>query len=348
MTIVNYGPSLLLNYGHCKRWFQLARLERAGPGASRESDWPPMRIALTGGTGFVGGAVLRQLLRRGHEVRLLVRRAERAARLKDFGGVELVAGGLEDEASLQALVEGSDAVVHLVGIIAEHGEQTYQRVHVDGTARLAAAARAAGVRRFAHMSALGARTDASATAYHRSKAAGEDAVRQSGLAHVILRPALIAGPGNVPLKLMCDLLRLAPVLPVVGDGRYRLQPVWLEDVAEAFAVGLERPDLLGTFEVAGPERLTWHEVLDRLETALGVRRPRVGVPLPLVRLGALGGDLLPHIAPITTEQLQMLLEGTTTDANAIETRFGIRPRAFAEVARDMCAPWAATGSGPQT
>jgi uncharacterized protein YbjT (DUF2867 family) len=307
-----------------------------------------MRIALTGGTGFVGGAVLRQLLRHGHEVRLLVRHPERAANLRDFGGVEFVAGGLDDEGAVHSLVDGCDAVVHLVGIIAEQGGQTYQRVHVDGTARLAAAAREAGVRRFAHMSALGARTDAAATAYHRTKAAGEDAVRQSGLAHVILRPALIAGPGNVPLKMMCDLLRLAPVLPVVGDGLYRLQPVWLEDVAEAFAIGLERADLLGTFELAGPEQLTWHEVLDRLEAALGVKRPRIGVPLPLVRLGALGGDLLPRVAPITTDQLQMLLEGSTTDANAIESRFGIRPRAFAEVAREICAPWAATGSSHQT
>lgn len=307
-----------------------------------------MRIALTGGTGFVGGAVLRQLLRRGHEVRLLVRHPERAARLRDFGGVEFVTGGLEDETALRALVQATDAVVHLVGIIGEQGGQTFQRVHVDGTARLAAAARAAGVRRFAHMSALGARTDASATAYHRTKAAGEDAVRHSGLAHVILRPALIAGPGNVPLKLMCDLLRLAPVLPVVGDGRYRQQPVWLEDVAEAFAVGLERADLLGTFELAGPEQLTWHEILDGLEAALGVKRPRIGVPLPLVRLGAMGGDLFPRVAPITTEQLQMLLEGATTEANAIETRFGIRPRAFADVAREMCAPWAATGSSDRT
>jgi uncharacterized protein YbjT (DUF2867 family) len=307
-----------------------------------------MRIALTGGTGFVGGAVLRRLLRRGHEVRALARRPERAARLRDFGGVDLVAGGLDDESSLRVLVEGTEGVVHLVGIIAEQGVQTYRNVHVEGTARLAAAARAAGTRRFVHMSALGARADASATAYHRSKAAGEEEVRHSGLSHAILRPAIIAGVGNVPLKLMCDLLRLAPVLPVVGDGRYRMQPVWLEDVAEAFAVALERPDLEGAFDIAGPEQLTWHEMLDRLEAALGVRRPRIGVPLPLVRLGAMGGDLVPGLAPITSDQLQMLLEGATTDANALETRFGIRPRAFGEVAREMCGPWAASVSSEQT
>jgi len=304
-----------------------------------------MRIALTGATGFVGGGVLTRLLRRGHEVKALVRNTDRAARLRDFGSVQLVAGGLDDETAVRSLVEGTEAVVHLVGIIAESPGQTYQRVHVDGPARLAAAAAAAGVRRFVHMSALGARPDAAATGYMRSKAAGEDVVRRSGLAHTILRPAIIAGPGNVPLKLMCDLLRLAPVLPVVGNGRYRLQPVWLDDVAEVFAVALERPDLVGTFEIAGPEQLTWHEMMDRLEAALGVRRPRIGVPLPLVRLAAMAGDLAPGLAPITSEQLQMLLEGATTEENAIETRFGIRPRPFGEVAREFCGAFAPRPAG---
>jgi uncharacterized protein YbjT (DUF2867 family) len=304
-----------------------------------------MRIALTGATGFVGGGVLRRLLRRGHEVRALVRHPERAGQLRDLGAVELVPGGLDDEAALRSLVEGTEAVVHLVGIIAEKGTQTYQRVHVEGTARAAAAARTAGVRRFVHMSALGARADASATAYHRTKAAGEEAVRGSGLSHAILRPALIAGPGNVPLKLMCDTIRLAPLVPVIGDGLYRMQPVWLEDVAEAFAVTLEQPGLEGTFDIAGPEQLTWHEMLDRLEAALGVKRPRIGVPLFVVRLGASAGDLVPDLAPITSDQLQMLLEGNTTAANALETRFGIPPRPFGEVAREMCAAYASRSAG---
>lgn len=305
-----------------------------------------MRIAVTGATGFVGGGVLRRLLRREHELKALVRDPGRAAWLKDFGGVEPVAGGLGDEAALRRLVEGTEAVIHLVGIIAEAKGQTYQGVHVDGTARLAAAAAAAGVRRFVHLSALGARDDRAATAYHRSKARGEEAVRRSGLSHTILRAAIIAGPGNVPLKLMCDVLRLSPVLPVVGSGRYRLQPVWLDDVAEVIAVALERPDLVGTFDIAGPEQLTWHEMMDRLEAALGVKRPRIGVPLPLVRLGARAGDLAPGLAPITTEQLQMLLEGATTEANAIETRFGIRPRPFGEVASQFCGAYAPRPAGP--
>jgi uncharacterized protein YbjT (DUF2867 family) len=299
-----------------------------------------MKIAITGATGFVGDAVVRRLLRRGHEVRAMVRRLDRAGRLGDLGAVECLAGTLDDQRAVQALVAGADAVVHLVGIIAEKGAQTFQRVHVEGTERLAEAARAAGVPRFVHMSALGARADARASRYHRTKAAGEVVVRRAGPAHVILRPALIAGAGNVPLAMMVRLIRLAPAVPVVGDGRYLLQPIWIDDVAEAFAVAVERADLAGTFEIAGPEPLSWDQMLDALEAALSVHRVRLHVPLPLVRLGAFAGQLAPDLAPITAEQLQMLLEGNVTSANAIVTTFGITPRRFAEVARELCAPYA--------
>lgn len=298
-----------------------------------------MIVALTGATGYVGGAVLQRLLRREHQVRALTRNPDRAGRLRDYGAVELVPGDLGDAAALRTLVSGTDAVVHLVGIIAPKGSQTFERVHVEGTAALAAAAQAAGVRRFAHMSALGARADAAATPYHRTKAAGEDAVRRTIPGHVILRPSLIAGPGSVPLRMMIDMVRMAPVVPVIGDGRYRMQPVWLEDVAEAFAVAIERGDLSGTYDIAGPEPLTWHEMLDRIEGALAVRRRRVGVPLGVVRLGAVAGLALPELAPITPDQLQMLIEGSTTEANALATVFGVTPRPFGDVVREMCAPY---------
>src|SRR5450830_1712331 len=177
----------------------------------------PMKIAITGATGFVGGAILRRLLRRGHDVRVLIRDQKKAGRLRGLGTVECIAGDLDNDDALHALVAGTDAVVHLVGIIVEKGPQTFRRVHVEGTERLIAAARAVGVPRIIHMSALGARPDAGATSYHRTKAAGEDAVRGAGLAHVILRPALIAGTGNVPLAMMVKVIRFAPAVPVVGD-----------------------------------------------------------------------------------------------------------------------------------
>jgi uncharacterized protein YbjT (DUF2867 family) len=302
-----------------------------------------MLIALTGATGYVGARIVRKLLRREHEVRALVRRPDRAGPLADLG-VTLVPGNLRDARALEALVADAGAVVHLVGIIVEARGQTFEGVQVEGTRALLAAATRAGVGTMVHMSALGARGEAAATRYHRTKWQAEEEVRASGLPHAVFRPSLIAGPGNVPLKTMVDMIRLSPVVPVIGDGRYQLQPVWVEDVAEAFALAVERPDLRGTFEIAGPERLTYHQLLDRLEAALGVRRRRVSVPVGMARFAAAAGAALPNLAPITSEQLQMLLEGNTTDHNTLETSFGIHPRPFTEVAQEICARYAARPS----
>ncbi len=300
-----------------------------------------MRVAVTGATGYVGRHVVERLIRRDHEVVALARTPDRAGWLGDRG-VELVAGDLEDQHALRRLVDGAGAVVNLVGIIVEIGRQTFERVQAAGTRNVVAAAREAGVPRFVQMSALGARPDAGATAYHRSKAAGEEAVRMSGLSHAIVRPSLIAAQGNEVLKMLVGMLRFSPVVPVIGDGQYKLQPVWADDVAEAFALAIERPDLQGTFDLAGPEQLTYHQLLDQLEAALGVKRARVMAPVAVVRFAAYAGMVLPNLNPITPDQLQMLLEGSTTEQNALPGVFGVTPRAFSEVARDICAPYAAT------
>ena len=299
-----------------------------------------MFVALTGATGFVGTHVAQRLLRRDHDLRILTRSPERAGWLRDRG-VEVVGGDLGDQGALRALVAGADAVVHLVGIIVEAGRQTFERVHLGGTRNVVAASREAGVSRFAHMSALGARPSAEATTYHRTKAAAEDVVRSSGLSHVILRPSLIAAPDNAVIKMLLDLLRLSPFVPVIGDGKYQLQPVAVDDVAEAFAVALEKPGIQGTYDIAGPDVLTYHQLLDQLEQALGVKRRRVPVPVGVVRFAANAGTALPNLNPITPDQLTMLLEGNTTASNALEGVFGVSPRRFADVAREVCEPYAA-------
>lgn len=301
-----------------------------------------MIVAVTGGTGFVGRHVIEQLLRREHEVRALVREPARHGWLRDRDAVTVVPGHLEDRGSLAQLVGGADAVIHLVGIIVEVGRQSYERVHVEGTGHVLEAARQAGVRRIAFMSALGARPDAAATPYHRTKAAAEELVRASGLPHVILRPALIAAPGNEVMKTLVGMLRMSPIVPVIGNGLYQLQPIAATDAAEAFAVAVEEPGISGTFDIAGPQALTYHQVLDELEDALGVQRQRVAVPVTVVRFSAYAGMVLPNLNPITPDQLQMLLEGSTTTHNAIESTFGVTPRPFAEVAREISAPYAAT------
>ena len=300
-----------------------------------------MIVALTGGTGFVGRHILAALHRREHEVRLVVRDPSKHGWLKDQNAVEVVTGSLEDAAALARWAQGAQAVIHLVGIIAESGRQTFKHVHVDGTRSVLDAAKAAGVKRFVHMSSLGARPDQGATPYHRTKAAAEELVRASGLSHAILRPSVIAAAGNEVVKMLVGMLRMSPVIPVIGDGQYTIQFVAADDVADAFVTAAEDASITGTFEIAGPEPLTYHQILDRLEAALGVRRRRVSVPVGMVRFSAYAGTALPSLNPITPDQLQMLLEGSETKQNALPGTFHITPRPFADVARVVCAPSAA-------
>lgn len=298
-----------------------------------------MLIALTGATGYVGRCVVERLLRRDHALRVLARHRDRAGWMTDRG-VEVVEGGLDSSPALAQLVAGAGAVVHLVGIIEEIGRQTFQRVHVEGTRAVLAAARAAAVPRFVHMSALGARHDPAATAYHRTKAEAEELVAANGLSYAIMRPSLVAGAANPVLTMLVRMLRFAPVIPVIGDGAYRLQPVAQEDVAEAFATAVEQPAIQGRFDIAGPEQLTYHQLLDALEAGLCVKRRRTSVPVGLARAGAAVGTLVPLLSPISPAQLTMLLEGNTTEHNALPSVFGVTPRPFGDVAREIGAGYA--------
>ncbi len=296
-----------------------------------------MLVALTGGTGFVGRHVAATLVRRGHHVRALVRDPGQAGVLTDLGA-ELVTGGLDDRVALEQLARDAETVIHLVGIIVEQGSQTFAAVHVEGTRAVLAAARAAGVRRFLHMSAVGARDEPGATPYHRTKSQAERLVADSGVSHAIFRPSIINGPESAPIRLLARLHRWSPVVPVVGDGRFPTQPVWIEDVALAFALAAERPDTSGVFELGGPQVLTYEEFLLAIGRAAGRSRPLIHVPLGLVRTVTGGFDFLGPTAPITSDQLQMLIEGSATPANAIESVFGIEPLEFEEGLRRYLGP----------
>src|SRR5438552_3071739 len=296
-----------------------------------------MLVALTGGTGFVGRHVAASLVARGHNVRVLARDPARARLLSDQN-VDVVAGGLADRAPLDRLARGADVLIHLVGIIVEQGAQTFTAVHVGGTQALLSAAREAGVRRFVHMSAVGARDDPGATRYHRTKQQAEQLVRDSGLSHAIFRPSIISGPESAPIRTLARLHRWSPVVPVFGDGRFPTQPVWAEDVALAFALAAEQSALAGVFELGGPQVLTYEEFLLAIGRAARRPRPLVHVPLGLARAAAAALGLLGAAAPLTGDQLQMLVEGSATPANAIESVFGIQPVAFEQGLNRYLAP----------
>ncbi|HWG84332.1 MAG TPA: complex I NDUFA9 subunit family protein [Deinococcales bacterium] len=277
-----------------------------------------MRVLITGGTGFVGHHVTAALVAAGHDVTVLSRSGgqSRAASGKDLAlvpGARYVTGNVADGSGLREAAHGSDAVAHLVGIIAPRGGQDFEAAHVSGTRHALEAASAAGARHFLHMSALGARRD-SPSGYARSKAEAEDLVRQSGLPHTIFRPSLVFGPGDDFFgRVLRNLVSQAPVVPVIGHGRYPFRPVSALDVADAFVNSLGNPAALGrSFDLTGPREYTFRELLELELRALGKRKPLVSVPVALMNLVVPVMQALPS-PPITRDQYAMLLEGSSAD-----------------------------------
>jgi NADH dehydrogenase len=277
-------------------------------------------VLVTGGTGFIGPHVVHALRARETAVRALVRDPARASRLAAWG-VELATGDVTDPASLRAACEGVDAVVHLVAIIRGRPSD-FERVMSGGTRNVVAAAQEGGVRRFVLASALGLdERSKDAVPYFAAKWEMERAVRESGLEHVIFRPSFVFGRDGGVLPTFVRLARFAPITPVIGSGRRRLQPIWVEDLAEYYALALtEQAAANRTFELGGPDAVTWDEFWERLKRVLGVRRPSLHVPIGAMRLQATLTERLPG-APVTRDQLTMLELGdnVVTDPSAVET-----------------------------
>lgn len=265
-----------------------------------------MNIFIAGGTGFVGGHLTTELLQRGHQLTLLSHSRSGAV----TSNVTLVKGDVADPATYKAAMKECDAVINLVGIIREFPVKgiTFERLHVEAAASIISAAQHAGVLRYLQMSALGTRLDA-VSGYHRSKWRAEELVRGSGLAWTIFRPSLIFGPKDAFVNMLAANLRLAPIMPTMGDGNYRLQPIHGTDVARCFADALEMPETAGqTYQLCGEDRLTYRELLDAIAEAMGKRHPfKPALPLSIMKpiIKTLQGI---SAFPITMDQLQMLLE----------------------------------------
>ena len=293
-----------------------------------------MKIFIAGGTGFVGGHLTGELRRRGHELVLL----SHVRRDPSGPGISYVAGDVTDPAGYVAALKGCDAAINLVGIIREFPAKgvTFKRLHVEATASMISAARQGGVSRYLQMSALGTRAGA-VSDYHRTKWRAEELVRGSGLDWTIFRPSLIFGPRDSFVNMLAGNLRLAPVMPTMGDGNYRLQPIHGADVARCFADALERPETAGqTYDLCGPDRMTYRELLDVITEEMGKRHPlKPGLPLFIMKpvIGALQGI---SAFPITLDQLQMLLEENICDGRWRET-FRFEPTRFRDGIREYLA-----------
>ncbi|HJV64835.1 MAG TPA: complex I NDUFA9 subunit family protein [Geomonas sp.] len=294
-----------------------------------------MRVFVAGGTGFVGGHLRRALLDKGHTIRLLVHK-------KGIGtesGVEEIEGDATQLATFNDAVKGCEATINLIGIIREFPARgvTFEKLHIEATRNVLAAAKACGITRHLQMSALGTKA-ASRAKYFQTKFVAEEEVRNSGLDYTIFRPSIIFGPKDDFINKLAGYLRTFPAMPVIGDGDYQMQPISGDDVARCFAEALERQETIRhTYELCGPDRMSYNELLDTIGRAIGMNRVcKVKNPLVLMRL------IVPMMEqfsffPITSDQITMLVQGNYCDGSWQNT-FGFQPTHFEEGIRSYLKP----------
>jgi NADH dehydrogenase len=291
-------------------------------------------VTVFGGSGFVGRYVVQALAKTGCRVRVAVRRPHGAIHLQtqgSIGQIHAVQANLRDEASVRRAVAGVDGVVNLVGILAPSGRQTFNAIQAKGAGLVAQAARDAGAAAIVHVSAIGA-SRSSRSAYARSKAEGEERVSEVCPNATILRPSIIFGPEDQFFNRFASMSRFMPVMPLIGGGRTRFQPVYVGDVAQAVVAGLDgraRPGV--AYELGGPSIYTFKEILDLIAEYTQRQRPYIPLPFWLAKLQAFFLQILPN-APLTVDQVRLLQTDTIVSKEAIEEaralkNLGIEPHA---------------------
>jgi uncharacterized protein YbjT (DUF2867 family) len=290
------------------------------------NDTGPMRIAVIGATGFVGRSVVTRLSEAGHTVVAVSRSGKRR---REWGAdVEPRPGDVTTGAGLASALEDADAVVHLVAIPRETKDRTFAQVNVRGTQRAVEAASAAGVRRFVHLSVLGVIDDPKLD-YLYSKWLGEQIVRDSALEWVVLRPSLLFGPGDGFFSLVRTTLKWwSPgIVAIPGDGSARFQPLAVDDLAiavERSVVDAERSR--SVYELGGPSYWTYREIVDEVMRVTGMRRFRLGMPIPLLSALTTVTDRVVPIFPVSHDQISSLQRPNYTDLDAFASAFGVEPR----------------------
>ena len=279
-------------------------------------------VTVLGGSGFVGRHSVRALARKGYRIRAAMRRPDLAGHLQPMGSpgqIQAVQANIRYPASVADAVAGADAVINLVAVLSPTGRQTFEKLHVEGARSAARAAREAGAKMFVHVSALGPDIQASSH-YARTKAAGEAAVLAEFPGAIILRPSLIFGPEDGFFNRFASMMKISPVLPLIGGGRTKFQPVYVGDVAEAILACLDGRAQPGTiYELGGPDSLSFRKLLEKVQTFTNRRRPFVSLPFWLAKLQALMTWPLPNsLRPLTVDQVRLLQRDTVVSDIARE------------------------------
>jgi uncharacterized protein YbjT (DUF2867 family) len=284
-------------------------------------------ILVTGGTGFIGRHFVARLATGGEQIRV----ASRGSRKADLPeGVEQVTADVVSGEGLPEAMAGVDKVAHLVAVIAEKGAQRFDAVIRGGTANVISEAEKAGVKKLVYVSAIGAAPDPKFPYWH-AKWQAEQALTASSLNYTILRPSLVFGPEDDFFNRLERLVRRTPVVPVAGNGKTRFQPIWVEDVVSCvvacLAEGVHDREIV---EIGGPEYYSYDEIIDLIRQKLGLRRPKVHIPLWLMRPVARVLQAILPSPPVTTDQLVMLAKDNITELDAVPKAFGFTPTSFRE------------------
>lgn len=288
-----------------------------------------MNIAIAGGTGFIGKVIIKKLVKAGHHVVALIRPGS-LLKIASFSGTESRYIYYDTPSQITKALDGCEAVINLVGIIKETKETSFDFAHHLIPMSLTKAVQRAGIKRFLHMSALGTAGNLD-TEYMETKRLGENAVKSSGLDYTIFRPSVVFGPEDKFVNFIAKVLRLSPIFPVIGDGKYRLQPISVDDVAEGFVRSIDKPQTIGkTYDAAGLDRYTFDDMLDIIGLTLGMKKVRkLHQPVGVVKFKArLYGRFLP--IPITVDMIKMLLAENISNDFSFLSDLDITPINFAE------------------
>lgn len=291
-------------------------------------------ILITGATGYIGSHLANRLVAQGERPRCLVRSKQRAASLLPVEKIDVAIGDTTQPASLAAAMQGVDIVVHAAFITADRKQSagnTYAETNVQGTINLVKAAQAAGVKRIIEISGLGTKPDRPGS-YMQGRYLAEKAVKESGLQWTIIQPSVLFGKDAPFIKGLANLIRSAPVVPLIGGGKIRFQPIYVEDVVTVIIKTLENPEICAnkTFTIGGPAYYTFTEVIDILTSTMHKTRIKAPAPMPLVGVGAAVMEAILPKPPLTRAAMTLFSFDNTTDLHSVERDFGFTPTSFTD------------------
>jgi uncharacterized protein YbjT (DUF2867 family) len=296
-------------------------------------------ILITGGTGYIGRHLVARLVAHGERPRCLVRDTKRAASILPADKVELVQGDTTSLASLDAAVQGIDTIVHAAFVTADQKQSAgnqYEVTNVQGTANLIKAAKKAGVKRIIEISGLGTKPDKPGS-YMQGRYMAEKMLKESGLDWTIIQPSVLFGKNAPFIKGLTDLIRTAPVVPLIGGGKVMFQPIYVEDVVTVIIKVLEDPagTTNKTYTIGGPQYYSFTQVIDALSGAMHRKPIKASVPISLVGVGAAVMEAVLAKPPLTKAAMTLFSFDNTTDLNSVERDFGFTPMSFSTYLREQ-------------